>query len=69
MIPQCFIQRIPDIQRIIQTKGPEEVFQKQGIYCVSNIMNGVRVYRGGETTYIEYSLKGVTCEYAIKLLQ
>lgn len=67
-IPECFKQKLPEVQRLIAAKSPEEVFQQE-MYCVSNITNGIRVYRGGESTYLEYSLKGVNTDYAIRMLQ
>ena len=54
---------------MIETKSPDEVFQPVMMYQVSNITNGVRVYRGEELTYLEYSVKGVQAEYVMKMIQ
>ena len=39
------------------------------MYQVSSITNGVRVFKGEELTYIEYSIKGVEADYALKMIQ
>jgi hypothetical protein len=54
---------------LIESKSPDEVFQPGMMYQVSNITNGVRVYRGEELTYLEYSVKGVQVEYVMKMIQ
>ena len=39
------------------------------MFQVSNITNGVRVYKGEDLSYIEYSIKGIEAEYVLKMLQ
>ena len=56
------------MKRFIEAKSPEEVFQQRMMYHVSNITNGVRVYKADELTYLEYSIKGVEAEYAMKII-
>ena len=39
------------------------------MFQVSNITNGVRVYKGEDLSYIEYSIKGIEADYVLKMLQ
>ena len=68
-IPQCFMPLLPEVKRLISTKGPDDVFQPGTIYQVSSITNGIRVYKGEDLTYIEYSIKGIEAEYVLKMFQ
>jgi hypothetical protein len=60
---------LPEVKRLISTKGPDDVFQPGTIYQVSSITNEIRVYKGEDLTYIEYSIKGIEAEYVLKMVQ
>ena len=55
------------MQKLIAAKSPNEVFDSE-CYKVASITNGVRVFKSADGTvaYVEYSVKGVSAEYALR---